>query len=131
VRVFVYGSLLYSEIREAIVPNARVVGRAECPGVELAFRLNLPTLRASATEHVKGVILEVDDRELAYLDRYEGVGHGLYTRWRIMVVNEADEMEEVETYLMSPAYPWNPDPDPQFMAYITRGRQELGLEVAS
>ena len=86
-RVFVYGSLKRGATRNDLLEAAVFAGKAI---TSASFRMldgPYPVLRDSGPDAhpVAGEVYEVNDRTLAALDDYEGVGERLYDRIEIDV----------------------------------------------
>lgn len=127
-RVFVYGSLMYSGIRNVVVPSNKVVSALEIPDWTVVSRGGLPNFEQEPGSSTVGLIIEVSDYGLMELDRFEGLG-SLYNRQRLFgYEDDNDEIAEA---------PWvytllrvNTPRDLEMTALMEareRGLEELGI----
>ncbi|QJQ96629.1 MULTISPECIES: gamma-glutamylcyclotransferase family protein [Halomonadaceae] len=68
--VFVYGTLRYASVRWVVYGRAGDPEEARLPG----YRREGLDLAREENAYVEGLLLEVDEQELARLDRYERLG---------------------------------------------------------
>ena len=87
-KIFIYGTLLDPEIRKAVYGRAGELREKTLSG----YRKEGLNIMEEEGEEVRGGIIEVDDRELEYLNNYEGLGR-LYK-----IINVSPEGEEVIAY---------------------------------
>lgn len=95
--VFVYGTLRQHS------QNPQVFF---LPGYEMYATKHFPFIIQREGSVVRGQILEVDDDELTYLDRYEGLSKGLYTREKALIYPDLTRHavgREVWVYVAGPA----------------------------
>ncbi len=87
-RVFVYGSLKRGAARNDLLKAAVFAGNAITAAPFRMLDGPYPVLRDNGADGfpVSGEVYEVDERTLAELDDYEGVGERLYDRVEIDVV---------------------------------------------
>ena len=52
---------------------------------------------------VRGTVLSVDDKQLAAMDKYEGLEKGLYERIKVTVIDQDDNDTEAWAYVAGPA----------------------------
>lgn len=92
--VFVYGTLR----DEAKDPTEYTLS-----GYEMFSAGAFPYIRQGEGT-IKGQLLVANDSDMKYLDKYEGVERGLYTRERVHVLKngKADEALEVWAYVAGP-----------------------------
>ncbi len=108
-KLFVYGTLMFPEIRSALVGREFETFPADLPGyrrlaILLAGRAPVPGIVADETANVSGLVLRaVDRRSLWVFDTFEGVKGGLYRRQRVEVQDNTGRALEVSTYVTGPA----------------------------
>ena len=104
-KLFVYGTLMFAEIRMALAGRDFETFPAELPGyrrlaIFLAGRAPVPGIVADETGSVSGLVLQgVDRRSLSVFDTFEGVKNGLYRRQRVDVQDGEGKTLEVSTYV--------------------------------
>jgi gamma-glutamylcyclotransferase (GGCT)/AIG2-like uncharacterized protein YtfP len=118
--VFVYGTLLFPEVRRALLGREPVTVRAELRGYgRYAIRASgfepFPVIVAEADGRVNGLLIsDMDQGEMDCLDCFENVAGGLYEKLVLSVFSEARETHGVITYAAGPrlldsiAEPWDP-----------------------
>lgn len=91
-KIFVYGTLRPKDDEGNFLPAThRLYGYIMYNYFD-KFPFVVETDRYNDEMYVVGNIIEVDDKQLAQLDRYEGVDRDLYSRNRAMAyANEADD----------------------------------------
>ena len=136
-RYFAYGSNLEPVQMKRRCPSHRVVGRATLPGHRLVFPVRSggdwgggvagiePCDAPDATVH--GVLFEVDDADLAALDRYEAVAEGMYRRERVTVHLEDGGATESWTYYATPDPTGPSPPSRRYLNAILAGARHHGL----
>ncbi len=108
-KLFVYGTLMFPEIRSALVGRQFDTFPAELRGyrrlaIFLAGRAPVPGIVADESTSVAGLVLRgVDRRSLWVFDTFEGVKGGLYSRERVTVEDSEGRALEVSTYVTGPA----------------------------
>jgi len=102
---FSYGSFMDSETLKRHAPSARVVTRASLPNYEVQFNFLSKTYSGGVTgiepapgRVARGIVYNISQEDLRHLDTIEGVPQGIYYRQRVLVVDEAGELLEAETY---------------------------------
>jgi gamma-glutamylcyclotransferase (GGCT)/AIG2-like uncharacterized protein YtfP len=99
-KVFVYGTLRNNE---PATHKLMCYTMRKVPGKEFDFPF--VEYDEDTRSGVLGNIIEVNDKELAQLDIYEGVAHGLYSRIRRYVrpLDDTGDASEVWVYIGGPA----------------------------
>lgn len=83
---FAYGSNMSVAQMAHRAPGARPVGTGCLDGHRLFFTADgYAAIRPQRGHRVHGVVWQVTARDIAVLDRYEGVGEGWYRRCRVAV----------------------------------------------
>ena len=118
--VFVYGTLLFPEVRRALFGREPATVRAELRGyARYAIRAPgfepFPVIVAETQGRVDGLLIsDMDQSEVDCLDCFENVAGGLYDKLVLNVFSEARETQGVITYAAGPrladsiAEPWDP-----------------------
>ena len=75
-KMFVYGTLVTESTRAMLNVEAKNIQNATLDG----YRKEGLNVIKTDNRKVPGIIFDVDNRELARLDRYEGLDHGMYHR---------------------------------------------------
>ena len=107
-KLFVYGTLMFPEIRSALAGRDFETFSAELQGyrrlaIFLAGRAPVPGIVVDETASVSGLVLRaVDRRSLWVFDTFEGVKGGLYSRKRVEVIDSNGRVLEVSTYVTGP-----------------------------
>lgn len=109
--VFVYGTL-----RKEAMPTHRLPGYMmfRVRGKHFDFPVIQPYPWSDYLPNVLGNLLEVDDEELAELDRYEGVDRKMYLRVPALAFALADVVSPaipVQVYVGGPELVYKPIPD--------------------
>ncbi len=108
-KLFVYGTLMFPEIRSTLVGRDFQTFSAELRGyrrlsIFLPGRAPVPGIVADEAASVSGLVLRgVDRRSLWVFDTFEGVKGGLYSRERVTVEDSEGRALEVSTYVTGPA----------------------------
>ncbi len=108
-KLFVYGTLMFPEIRSVLVRREFDTFSAQLQGyrrfaISLAGRAAVPAIVADEKTSVSGLVLSgVDRKSLWVFDTFEGVKGGLYTRERVMVKDGEGRAIEAMTYVSGPA----------------------------
>lgn len=103
-----YGSFLDIHTLQKHCPNATFVSKAVLLNFEVQFNFLSKKYNAGCTgveyapgKTVYGVIYEVSEEDMKYLDTIEGVPEGKYYRQTLIVVDEAGKFIPVEVYRTS------------------------------
>jgi gamma-glutamylcyclotransferase (GGCT)/AIG2-like uncharacterized protein YtfP len=96
--LFVYGTLMTGGAREGLLKGLRREP-ATVRGVLYDLPAGYPALAVGEGIVHGEVVHDVDDARLSVLDRYEGVGEGLYRRERVVVQAGAVSLA-ADTYVM-------------------------------
>ena len=131
---FSYGSFMDSETLRKHAPSARFITRAVLPNYEVQFNFLSKTYSGGVTgvepapgKVARGVVYEVSNEDLQHLDTIEGVPQGIYYRQRILVVDEAGKILEVETYRTTdPKGPFKTTR--RYLGLMLEGAKENGLD---
>jgi gamma-glutamylcyclotransferase (GGCT)/AIG2-like uncharacterized protein YtfP len=119
--LFVYGTLMFPEIRSVLVGREFRTSPAFLHGyrrrsVFLAGRAPMPGIVADEAASVSGILLRsVDSRSLRIFDTFEGMKAGLYDRLKVSVSDGEGKTVEVSTYVPGLAArglgkgEWDPD----------------------
>ena len=99
-RLFVYGTLMKGEGNHDLMRDASYKGKFKTQGKWGLINIgNFPALVPYSLE-VEGELYEVDDTQLAMIDRLEGVDAGMYQRRTINIYDmETNEHVEADTYI--------------------------------
>ncbi len=118
--VFVYGTLVFPEVRRALFGREPAIAGAEIVGyARYAIRSRgfepFPVIVAEEGGRVGGLLVrDLDRNELDYLDYFENVAGGLYERITLSVAVGNSAAHGVIAYAAGPklidqiAEPWNP-----------------------
>ena len=131
---FSYGSFLDFETLKKHCPSAKVVTRAVIPNWEVQFNFMSKTYNGGVTgiepalNHVVyGVVYEVSEEEMIYLDTIEGVPAGIYYRHTITVVKDNGEILKAYTYrTTNPRGPFKPTK--RYVGLMIKGAKEHGID---
>lgn len=119
--LFVYGTLMFPEIRDALVGREFKSFPAVLEGyrrsaIVLSTRAAVAGIVAEKNASVSGLVLRsVDHKSLAAFDVFEGVKGGLYDRLKVTVKDPDGRTVEASTYVTGPAVrdmlkgDWDPD----------------------
>lgn len=111
---FVYGTLVYSEVVEALQVNAKMVGKAKLNGYSRSSLKGerYPAIHTQTPEGtnsvVEGIVLELQsDEDLERFDWFENVNDVMYIRKTVQVscVTSEGETKEIkcDTYVAGPS----------------------------
>lgn len=122
--VFAYGTLTFPEVA---FPIAQISVEGEPITVRGFKRMeaktrnwgNYPTIVRDESSSVDGLLFrDLTDKQLAQLDWFEDVGHGLYIRKQVQIVHR-DETLDIQLYVCGPrlektlleplSKPWDPE----------------------
>ena len=134
VEYFAYGSNIAEDVMAGISPRHRCLGVASLPGFRMAFtRRSVRTgtgvadVVPDAESTVWGVLYEIDDGDIAALDRKEGNGWA-YVRQPVVVRLGADDVEhQAVTYVVAKKEPSEVPPDPEYLGGIISAARQRGL----
>lgn len=128
---FAYASNMEPRRFRRLCPGGTVVGPARLPGYRLAFSRYSRQRRGGSADvvpdpesEVWGVLYEVDEGDLAAMDRSEGVP-AAYQREVVMVVDEAGEERQAVTYLANRTGEFLPHKE--YLRVIVQGAEARGL----
>jgi len=128
---FAYASNMEPRRFQRLCRGATVVGPARLPGHRLAFSRYSRQRRGGSADvvpdpesEVWGVLYEVDDGDLAAMDRSEGVP-AAYHREVVMVVDEAREERQAVTYLANRTGEFLPHKE--YLRVIVQGAEARAL----
>jgi len=128
---FAYASNMEPRRFRRLCPGGTVVGPARLPGYRLAFSRYSRQRRGGSADvvpdpesEVWGVLYEVDEGDLAAMDRSEGVP-AAYHREVVMVVDEAGEERQAVTYLANRTGEFLPHKE--YLRVIVQGAEARGL----
>ena len=132
---FSYGSFLDSKTLRRHCPEAVYKGKAMLPNWEVQFNFLSRTYKGGVTgiepataKLVRGVLYDVNDKELLHLDSIEGVPDGIYYRQTIYVVDEFGKAVKAETYrTTNPKGPFKPMK--RYIDLMISGAKEHGLDL--
>lgn len=108
-KLFVYGTLMFPQIRSVLVNREFQTSPAELHGyrrfaIFIAGRAPVPAIVAADDASVSGILLGgVDWRSLRVFDTFEGVTAGLYSRIRVSVRDGEGRAIDVSAYVAGPA----------------------------
>ena len=131
---FSYGSFLDYETLKKHCPGAKVVTKAVIPNWEVQFNFLSKTYSGGVTgiepalnQVVYGVVYEVSEEEMMYLDSIEGVPAGIYYRHTITVVTDSGEILKAYTYrTTNPRGPFKPTK--RYVGLMIKGAKEHGFD---
>ena len=121
---FAYGSNLHRHQMRVRCPTSVPLRRCMLPGWRLLFRECADIVRHTGSV-VHGALYSVRDADIAELDAYEGVEHGLYGRAETQAGGLA-----VFFYVMDPAFFVQP-PEENYFAVIRQGFLDWQLPMES
>lgn len=104
-KLFVYGTLMFTEIRSALVGRdfetiPAVLHGYRRSAIFLSRRAPVPGIVVDQKANVRGLVLRgVDRKSLWIFDTFEGVRGGLYSRERVSVKDDEGKIIEALTYV--------------------------------
>ena len=131
---FSYGSFLDYETLKKHCPSAKIVTKAVIPNWEVQFNFMSKTYKGGVTgiepamnQVVYGIVYEVSEAEMIYLDTIEGVPAGIYYRHTITVVSDSGEILKAYTYrTTNPRGPFKPTK--RYVGLMIKGAKEHGID---
>ena len=128
---FAYASNMEPRRFRRLCPRGTMVGPARLPGHRLAFSRYSRQRRGGSADvvpdpesEVWGVLYEVDEDDLAAMDRSEGVP-AAYHREVVTVVDEAGEERQAVTYVANRTGEFLPHKE--YLRVIVQGAEVRGL----
>lgn len=127
---FAYGSNLNKEQMLARCPGAKPVSAAVLPDHKLTYRGNwrgngVANIEPDKGSHIEGAVYEIDTKDLAALDRYEGYPN-LYYRTDITVDTPGGAVRAFAYFMHTERY--RPAmPNQGYFNTILKGFQDWGL----
>lgn len=104
-KIMTYGTLMRGHRNSPLLDDQKYLGKCKTklPKYEMYEARGNYTFPALVEVEEGGLIIEgelydVSPKCLEYLDRLEGVAHGLYSRNKSVVVDENDQEHDVELY---------------------------------
>ena len=133
---FAYASNMASDVIARLCPGHRYLGAASLADHRLAFtRRSVKTgtgvadIVPSPGETVWGALYEIEDRQLAAIDRKEGLGWA-YTRVRIPILLAKSRQEyRALTYMVIHREPTEISPSRQYLDNIIAAARARGLPI--
>ena len=136
---FAYGSNLSKSAMRSRAPGTEPVSAAVLPEHALVFESNEPqgapdayfaNVRPDTKQSVQGALYEINARDLAALDAYEDVSHGVYERVVLSVVRPDGTRADAVVYRMNVARrPRFGMPSPIQLEQIRAGYADWGLDL--
>jgi gamma-glutamylcyclotransferase (GGCT)/AIG2-like uncharacterized protein YtfP len=125
VPLFTFGSLLDAETMLDRAPGAERVGPAVLDDWRLAFRRSVADIVPAPGRQVLGGLWAVTDEDLDALDRYEGIGSGSYSRYRLPVRTDEGEVWPW-AYVMPPGRGDSEAPYGGYVTTVANGLRQWG-----
>jgi gamma-glutamylcyclotransferase (GGCT)/AIG2-like uncharacterized protein YtfP len=133
---YTYGSFLNYKTLKKHCPKAKFVCKAVLPNWEIQFNFMSKTynggvsgIEPALNQLVWGVIYDVSEDELMYLDKIEGVPEGSYYRHTIIVVNEDGTPIKAYTYrTTNPKGPYKPTK--KYLELIVNGAKAHKIDAS-
>ena len=133
-KYFAYGSNLSTAFVRAYCPSAAFVMRADLPNFQVEFRHHseeygggISSIIETPGAMVKGVIYEIDEKEILALDELESVPQGLYRRDRFLVFGEDGNWHHADLYrVTNPSGPYTPGKI--YVDYMVAGAREHQID---
>jgi gamma-glutamylcyclotransferase (GGCT)/AIG2-like uncharacterized protein YtfP len=123
---FAYGSNMDAHQMEHRCPTAALIGTGVLDGwrfriMTRGYATVVPEVRSS----VWGVLWDLQDEDVASLDRYEGVAEGLYAKQVTEVVETTGRSVEALVYVAADTEPGVPSPS--YMGRVVAAARDSGL----
>ncbi|MGD9656945.1 MAG: gamma-glutamylcyclotransferase family protein [Methylocystis sp.] len=97
---FAYGSNMDAAAMAARCPRSRLIGRGRLAGFRpVLMRSGFVSVAPDRRMCVHGVLWDVAVGDVAALDRYEGVDHGLYAKKNFLILRESVGSVRALTYV--------------------------------
>ena len=127
---FAYGSNMSTDFTRKYCPSAKFIIRADLPNFHIEFRRysedfegGISSIIEAPGEMVKGVIYEIDEKEILELDIVESIPEGIYRRDTFLVFGEDGQWQHAEVYRVTePAGPYTPSR--QYVDMMVAGAEE-------
>lgn len=134
---FAYGANMSAELMQCICPSHRYLGVAELPEHRLAFsrrslrtRTGVADVLPTSGRSVWGALYQLDDDELAAIDRKEGNGWAYERRpVSVRVDGGMRELEAIAYAVITPEA-LEVEPSPAYLDALLRAARERGLPDA-
>jgi gamma-glutamylcyclotransferase (GGCT)/AIG2-like uncharacterized protein YtfP len=133
VEYFAYGSNMARSVMDVVSPQHRFVGRAQLPGYRLGFtRRSVRTgtgvadILVDPTATVWGTLYELNDGDLARLDRKEGAGWA-YGRIELDVCDDHGGSHRAVAYVVMAKAPDEIEPSRQYAQQLVAAARERAL----
>ena len=131
---FAYGSNMSTDYIRDYCPSARFLMRAFLPNFHIEFRRYSENLQGGISsiieapgEMIKGVLYDVDEKELLELDILEDVPLGIYRRDTFFVLGEDGQWHHADMYrVANPAGPYTPSK--KYVDFMVAGAREHGID---
>ena len=131
---FAYGSNMSTEFIREYCPSAAFVMRANLPNFRIEFRRYSENLAGGISsiieapgEMVKGVIYEIDGKEILALDILEDVPQGIYRRDTFLVLGEDGKWHRADLYRVAkPSGPY--PPSKRYVDLMVAGAKEHQID---
>lgn len=131
---FAYGSNMSTDYIRDYCPSAKFIMRANLPNFHIEFRRYSENLKGGISsiipapgEMIKGVLYDVDEKELLALDILEDVPQGIYSRDTFFVLGEDGKWHLADMYRVSnPAGPYTPST--KYVDFMVAGAKEHGID---
>ena len=131
---FAYGSNMSTDYIRDYCPSARFLQRAFLPNFHIEFRRYSKDLEGGISsiieapgELIKGVLYDVDEKELLAMDILEDVPQDVYRRDPFLVLGEDGQWHRADLYRVShPAGPYTPSR--KYVDFMVAGAKEHGID---
>ena len=131
---FAYGSNMSTEFIREYCPSAAFVMRANLPNFQVEFRHYsgdfegaISSIIEAPGEMVKGVIYEIDGKEILALDILESVPQGIYRRDTFLVLGEDGKWHHADLYRVAkPSGPY--PPSKRYVDLMVAGAKEHQID---
>lgn len=133
-KYYAYGSNMSSDYIRDYCPSARFIMRADLPNFHIEFRRysenlvgGISTIIESPGEMIKGVMYDIDEKEIIALDILEDVPQGIYRRDKFLVFGEDGHWHHADLYrVANPAGPYKPSK--KYVDYMVAGAREHKID---